>query len=227
LKRLLLGILAGAIGLLLVTGGCATFTGVAIGGLYDNLSSDTEKLNVQNIKVLNYDTPLELILKDSTFLQGDFEGFVNSDSSAESSNRILPYRNETIDIYFATGSHQKFFFRSFYYRTSNNEVFPALRLGTKADDINQNMHESSFIVRANGDTVSSQSILKSYATNDYRGQSIVVRDPLIVISVPVNHIQSVTIIKEKNGIKSGLIIGALFDIAWYIYLRKTFSHYSD
>jgi hypothetical protein len=222
LTKLLPAVFSCGIGLLMITSGCATVSGVLIGNIVDSSTADFENLDVKNIKVIDWHTSLELILGDSAFLKGEFEGFINSDSSNTPGRGILPYADEMIDVAFFTGPSRKYFFKSFYYKMSNNEVYPVIRLGTKGEDLVQDLHQCPYIVRADGDTVRSEQILRLYGNSDYKGQSIILRDPLNVVHVPVEKIRTVTIVREKNALKYGLIAGVLIDIAWFTYLHFWF-----
>jgi hypothetical protein len=195
-------------------------TCVIIGGATDASTPETDKLNTRYLTALTWKSNIEMVLNDSTYLNGQYEGMVGGDSS----NSILPDRDETIEVCFINNNRQKYYFRSFYYQISNYEILPVFRLRTTGDDVIQNLHECRCIIRANGDSTGVDSILHRFSSFDYGGHKLLLRDPGNLIAVTVERISAVSILKNKKALETGLLIGVIIDALLYVWLRWDLQH---
>lgn len=214
---------------LLLICGCASMGGALIGGVTDIATSDTESLSVMNIKTLEWKVSLELILKDSRTIQGDYEGFAAGDSGKSNSPAILPARNEIVDIYDSSGVHRNYLFKAFYYQSLNHAIIPMLRLGTTADDLSKPLSECPVIIRADGDTIRPETILREFGRTTPENLSVVISNPVAVLNVPYGSIAEATIVRKKKGLVTGLTYGAFIDIAYWtiVLLSLRGSDFSD
>lgn len=215
MNSILLKVLPIAFCLLLLSSGCATMSGALIGGVSDIATSDTENLAVKNIKTLNWKISLELVLADSAILDGDYEGFVGDKSNNSDSITILPEYKETVDIHDTSGVHRKYFFKGFYYQTLNNTVTPMLKLGTTTDDVAKSLSEYDEIICADNDTIYPIQILREFGKAAPKRVSVVLNNAVLVRQVPFSAIQQATIVRNKRGLITGLVYGAVIDLAYW------------
>jgi hypothetical protein len=221
-KRLWLG-MVGCLLVMLIVGGCATTTGIIIGNLVDSSTSELNTLDKNSIKFVDWHMPLELVLIDSTRLSGKFEGIVESDAGSANDSKF-PFRDEIIAIYFTSGPIQKFRFKSYYYQLSNHEYGPIFRLGTTGDDFNLRLRDVLSIIRANGDSVSSDSISAVLESSDFSKRCFVLKNKIKTDIVPIKTISRVKQIKHTNGVLFGLLAGVMIDIALYTSFTNAMKH---
>ena len=192
-------------------------TGAAIGGISDISKSDFDSLQVQDIKKIDWNTSIDLILSDSSNIKGEYMGFVGGDSGAAMGDVMFPNPGEIIDLYYFKEPHRKYYFKSLYYRVRTEGLIPVFRLSTKFEEINQNALECNYLIRANGDMLSIESIISSMNDN-YFDKLILLRNSEKLTTIQIRDIVSVKIIRTYDGLKKGLKYGFLLDVVWYTIL---------